>query len=108
MVQLLTPYEITQSIVELIENERKRQGLRQSDLAEKANIKLVTYKSFIKKNDISLSRLIKIMYVLDMFDNLNSLIKEKEITTLEELKAKKKAKELPKRVKLSKSDLYEK
>jgi hypothetical protein len=48
------------------------------------------------------------MYVLDMFDNLNSLIKEKEITTLEELKAKKKAKELPKRVKLSKSDLYEK
>ena len=95
MIELLTPIEIIQKAVILIENERKMQKLQQKELAQKADIPLPTYKQFIYSHKISFENLIKLFIALRLFDNLNSFLKTKEHQTLDEIKNKD---SLPKRI----------
>ena len=95
MLELYTPLEIIGKLSDLIENERKTQRLQQKELAKKADIPLPTYKQFIYKKKISLENLIKLLIVLKLFDNIKGLLKQKEYTTLDEIKA---GNILPKRI----------
>jgi len=95
MIELSTPLEIIQKTVELIENERKVQKLQQKELALKADIPLPTYKQFIYLHKISFENLIKLFIALRLFDNLNSLLKNKQHQTLDDIKNKD---SLPKRI----------
>ena len=95
MIELSTPIELIEKIIELIENERKLQKLQQKELALKANVPLPTYKQFIYSYKISFENIIKLFIALKLFDNLNGLLKNKEYKTLNEIKQKDK---LPKRI----------
>ncbi len=101
MIELKTPSEIIDSLVVNIEKTRKQMKLRQVDLCEIANVPLATYQSFIYKKNINLVSLIKIMYSLKMWDNLEGLIAFEEIKTIEDIRLAKKQQQLPKRIRKS-------
>jgi len=101
MIELNTPSEIINSLAVNIEKSRKRMKLRQIDLCEMTNVPLATYQSFIYKKNISLVNLIKIMYSLKMWDNLEGLIAFEEIITIEDIRMAKQQRELPKRIRKS-------
>lgn len=88
MIELKTPLIIISELIDLIEEERISQELRQEDLANIADVSLPTYRKFIADKNISLQRLIKIMYALNMWDNLSGLLKKQEFKTIEEIREK--------------------
>lgn len=91
-----TPVELISKLGVMIEKERKRQQLQQTELSQKAGVPVGTYRDFLYKRKISLEALFKIMMALRLFDNLEALVKEKEIQTLDEMR---KVNDLPKRIK---------
>ena len=95
MIELSTPIELIEKTIELIENERKVQKLQQKELALKADIPFPTYKDFIYKKRASLENILKLFIALRLFDNLNGLLKQREIKSLEEIKN---ASKLPNRI----------
>ena len=95
MIELSTPIELIEKTIELIENERKVQKLQQKELALKADIPFPTYKDFVYKKRVSLENILKLFIALRLFDNLNGLLKQREIKSLEEIKNESK---LPKRI----------
>ena len=88
MIELKTPLIIISELIELIEQERISQELRQEDLAKIADVSLPTYRKFLADKNISLQRLIKIMYALNMWDNLSGLIKKQEFKIIEDIRKK--------------------
>jgi len=102
MVELYTPSEIIESLTINIEKSRKQMKLRQIDLCELADVPLATYQSFIYKKNINLVSLMKIMYSLNMWDNLEGLVAFEEIKTVKDIKLAKKQKQLPKRIRKAK------
>ena len=99
-ISLQTPYEIIETLVANIEKTRKRKKLRQKDVAQKSGVPLATYQKFIYEKNISLVSLIKIMYLLDMTDNLASLVAYEEFQTLDDIRAIKANRSLPKRIRV--------
>ncbi len=99
MIELQTPSEIIESLVENIENQRIKKKMKQLELCKNAEVPLSTYQNFIYEKKISLPSLIKIMYALQMWDNLQGLIEYEEVASIEEMKLRHKKKVLPKRVK---------
>ena len=95
MIELYTPLEIIEKAVQIIETETKVQKLQQKELALKADIPFPTYKDFIYKKRASLENILKLFIALRLFDNLNGLLKQREIKSLEEIKNETK---LPKRI----------
>ena len=90
MIKLKTPSETIDSLVVNIEKTRKQIKLRQVDLCDIANVPLATYQSFIYKKNINFVSLIKIMYSLKMWDNLEGLIAFEEIKSIEDIRMAKK------------------
>lgn len=99
-VELKTPYEIIEELVNTIEKTRKKKKLRQEDLCQKSQIPLSTYQKFLYKKTINIMSLIKIMYALNMMKNLEGLIKYEEVLTLEDIRDKQKKKKMPMRIRL--------
>ncbi len=99
-VDLKTPYEIIEKLADTIEKTRKRKKIRQKDLREKSGVSIATYQKFIYKKNISISSLIKIMYYLNMMNNLENFIKYEEIITLDDIRDKQKKKKLPERIRI--------
>jgi len=95
MYALSTPKEIISKLAEYIEQERKKQRLQQKELASKASIPLPTYKNFIYQQKISLENLLKLLFALKLFDNIEGLLHQRDVTSLLELKHEE---HLPKRV----------
>ena len=94
MLELDTPVEIIEKLAKRIENERKYQRLTQKDLSQKAGVSLGTYRDFIYKHKINLENLIKLLFALRMFENLNGLLKERSAETISDIIKP----DLPKRV----------
>lgn len=88
MTELKTPKNIIEDLISIIENERKFQGIQQKELAAKASIPLPTYKAFVYKKKISLENLLKLLFALKMFDNMNGLLKERIFTSIDEIENK--------------------
>jgi len=99
MIELKTPSEIIDSLADNIEKQRVKKKIKQSELCQRAEVPLSTYQTFLYQKKINLPNLIKVMYALQMWDNLQGLIEYQEVTSIEEMKLKHKKKELPKRVK---------
>lgn len=100
-ITLKTPFEIIEDLVLTIEKTRKRKKLRQKDLSQMSGVPIATYQKFIYEKNISLTSLIKIMYTLNMMDNLKGFTEYEEIISLDDLRDKQKKKSLPQRVRLS-------
>lgn len=100
-VRLSTPNELILELTQTIEKERKRKKLRQKDLCEMADVSISTYQAFIYKKNINIVSLIKIMYTLGMWKNLEGFIAFEEITSIEDIKRAKKSQKLPQRIRKS-------
>ena len=100
-MELMTPYEIIDNLVESIEKTRKRNKIKQIDLCKQCDVPLSTYQKFIYKKTINLVSIIKIMYSLNMMKNLEEFIKYAEILTIEDIRTKNKKNKLPQRVRNS-------
>jgi transcriptional regulator with XRE-family HTH domain len=98
MVELKTPFEFIEELVDTIEKTRKRKQLRQQDLCDVANLSIATYQKFIYQKKISLISLVQILYALDMIANLEGLITYDEIQSLDDIRAVANKNPLPKRV----------
>lgn len=94
MYLLNTPKEIVKDLAILIEDERKIQKLSQKELSTKADIPLPTYKAFLYHQKLSVESLIKLLFALRMYDNIEGLLKQRTHQTLADLKED----TLPKRV----------
>ena len=95
MTELQTPKSIIENLIKIVENERKFQGIQQKELALKASIPLPTYKAFVYKKIISLENLLKVLFALKMFDNINGLLTKRTFTSITEIENKDR---LPKRI----------
>jgi len=95
MTELQTPKSIIENLIKIVENERKFQGIQQKELALKASIPLPTYKAFVYKKIISLENLLKVLFALKMFDNINGLLTKRTFTSIAEIENKDR---LPKRI----------
>ena len=98
MIELKTPLETIDILVQNIERARKLKKLKQTDLCRMADVSVTAYQNFIYKKNTNLIALIKIMHVLKMWDNLAGLIEFKEKLSIQDIRDIHKKKELPKRV----------
>lgn len=98
MVELKTPFEFIEELIETIENTRKRKKLRQQDLCDLTGLSIATYQKFIYHKKISLISLVQVLYALDMIGNLEGLIAYDEIQSLDDIRAVVNKNPLPKRV----------
>lgn len=99
MTELKTPSEIIETLVDTIEKQRIKKKIKQVELCKDAEVPLSTYQNFIYKKKINLPALIKVMYTLQMWDNLQGLISYEELSSIDEMKRIQKTKSHPKRVK---------
>ena len=97
-IELNTPFEIIEELAFIIEKTRKRKKIRQKDLCEKSGVPLSTYQKFLYDKTINITSLIKIMYFLNMMNNLESLIKYEEILTIDDIREQQQEKQLPMRI----------
>ncbi|HJE02785.1 MAG TPA: hypothetical protein K8U92_02825 [Aliarcobacter thereius] len=104
MIELKTPFEIIEELSLVIEKTRINQNLRQKDLCKNAGVSISTYQNFLYDKKISITSLVKIMYSLDMYKNLNGLIYYDEIKSLEDIKRAKKEETKPQRVRLKEDE----
>ncbi len=95
MYELYTPKEIIAKIVELVEKEKRAQSLQQKELSKIASIPLPTYREFVYNNKVSFENLIKLLFALKLFSNIEGLLQEKSYASIEDIKQKD---TLPKRV----------
>ncbi|WP_415407277.1 helix-turn-helix domain-containing protein [Sulfurovum sp. CS9] len=102
MIELMSPYDIMSKFVKIIEKERIRQGLRQSDLYNKAGISSSAYANFLKKKNTSFENIVKLLYALNMTSNIEGLLTFEKYTSIEEIRTHQK-RESKKRVKKASS-----
>jgi len=95
MYELYTPKEIIEEIVQIVEKERRSQKMQQKALAQKASIPLPTYREFIYNHKISLENLLKLLFALKLFKNIEGLLHQRSYESIEEIKQQEK---LPKRI----------
>jgi len=95
MIEFMTPYDIMAKFVDNIEKQRIRKNMTQADLYKKAGLSASGYGKFIKNKRASFENILKLFIALRLFDNLNGLLKQREIKSLEEIKNESK---LPKRI----------
>ena len=86
MHQFDTPKELIAKLAHLIENERKRQNYTQVALSKKAAMPTPTYREFIYKYKISLEALFKLFIALGMYNNIDGLLKQRQILTLDDIR----------------------
>jgi len=98
MIELKTPSQTIDILVENIERARKLKKLKQTDLCKMADVSITAYQNFIYKKNTNLIALIKIMNVLKMWDNLAGLIDYQEKLSIQDIRDINKKKELPKRI----------
>ncbi|MHB8100109.1 MAG: hypothetical protein ACYDD5_11060 [Sulfuricurvum sp.] len=98
MIELKTPFEFIEALIETIEKTRKRKKLRQQDLCELADLSIATYQKFLYQKKISLISLVQILYALDMMSNLEGLIAYDEIQSLDDIRGTAKKSPLPQRI----------
>lgn len=98
MIELKTPFEFIEKLIETIEKMRKRKKLRQQDLCELSGLSIATYQKFIYQKKISLISLVQVLYALEMISNLEGLIAYDEIQSLDDIRDAANKTPLPKRV----------
>jgi len=95
LIELYTPKEMIAKMVQIVEKERRAQALQQKELSIIASIPLPTYREFVYNKKISFENLIKLLFALKLFTNLEGLLYEKSYRSIEEIKQKD---TLPKRI----------
>ncbi len=80
MLSLLGPSELALQLAARIRERRLRRGWTQAEMAERAGLKLPTYVHFERSGQIALTRLIKILEVVDLLPEFERIGAHEEIT----------------------------
>ncbi len=94
MYILNTPKELITQLAKRVEEERLSQKLSQKELSCKADIPLSTYKAFLHHQKLSIENLFKLLFVLQMQENIEGLLSSRSHRSLADLKEN----TLPKRI----------
>lgn len=89
MIELMTPYDIMEKFVDLIEKERVRKNMTQAELYKAAGMSSKSYANFISKKTTKFENIINIMITLDMTSKLEMLLEQEKFTSLDEIRNKK-------------------
>lgn len=93
MIEFMTPYDIMEKFVDVIEKERVRKNMTQADLYKAAGMSSKAYANFISSKSTKFENIINIMIALDMTSKLNNLITLEKLTSLDEIRNEKNHKE---------------
>jgi transcriptional regulator with XRE-family HTH domain len=86
MLHLYTEQEMLSRLSTMIERERIAQNVTQKELAELSGIPLPTYRSFLKNGKLSVENMFKLLFVLELDEKSEYLVKQRELKTLEEIR----------------------
>jgi hypothetical protein len=86
MLQLYTEQEMLSRLAEMLEKERIAQDITQKELSFRAGIPLPTYRAFLKNGTLSAKNMFKLLFVLQLDEKGENLVKERELKTLEEIR----------------------
>ena len=89
MIELMTPYDIMEKFVDLIEKERVRKNMTQAELYKAAGMSSKSYANFISKKTTKFENIINIMITLDMTSKLEMLLEQEKFTSLDEIRNEK-------------------
>ena len=89
MIEFMSPYDIMEKFVDIIEKERVRKNMTQVDLYKAAGMSSKSYANFISNKTTKFENIINIMLVLDMTSKLDMLLKEEKYLSLSEIRNKK-------------------
>ncbi len=90
MIELMAPFDIMFKFVEVIEKERIRQDLRQSDLYKKAGMSSSAYAKFLKSKNTSFKNIIKLLSALNMSASIDGLLSIQKYTSIDEIRLEQK------------------
>ena len=80
-----TPKDVNNDIVKRMRARRKEKKLTQAELSRLAGVSLGSLKRFEQTGNISLNSLIKIAFVLDCQEDLDSLFAKKGYSSIQEV-----------------------
>jgi hypothetical protein len=86
MLQLYTEQEMLARLAEMLEKERITQDITQKELSSRAGIPLPTYRAFLKNGTLSAKNMFKLLFVLQLDEKGENLVKVRELKTLEEIR----------------------
>ncbi len=86
MLQLYTESEMLSRLVAMFEKERISQNITQKELALLSGIPLPTYRSFVKHGKLSVEKLFKLLFVLQLDEKSEKLVEQREVKTLDDIR----------------------
>ena len=93
MIEMMTPYDIMEKFVEIIEKERVRKNMTQVDLYKAAGMSAKSYSNFMSSKTTKFENIINIMIALDMASKLELLLEQEKYTSINEIRNQKMHKE---------------
>ncbi|MEA3314559.1 MAG: helix-turn-helix transcriptional regulator [Campylobacterota bacterium] len=93
MIEFMTPYDIMEKFVDVIEKERIRKNMTQIDLYKAAGMSSKSYANFISNKTTKFENIINIMIALDMTAKLTMLLEQEKFISIDEIRNKKMNKE---------------
>ena len=93
MIEFMTPFDIMEKFVDVIEKQRVRKNMTQVDLYKAAGMSSKSYANFISTKSTKFENIVNIMIALDMTSKLENLIMQEKFTSIDEIRNEKKHKE---------------
>ena len=93
MIEFMTPFDIMEKFVDVIEKQRVRKNMTQADLYKAAGMSSKSYANFISTKSTKFENIVNIMIALDMTSKLENLIIQEKFTSIDEIRNEKKHKE---------------
>lgn len=93
MIELMSPYDIMEKFVEVIEKERIRKNITQVELYRAAGMSAKSYANFMRNKTTKFENIVNLMIALDMTSKLSMLLEQEKFVSLDEIRDEKKHKE---------------
>lgn len=93
MIEFMTPFDIMEKFVDVIEKQRVRKNMTQVDLYKASGMSAKAYANFMSSKNTKFENIVNIMIALDMAPKLENLITQEKFTSIDEIRNEKKHKE---------------
>ena len=93
MIEFMTPFDIMEKFVDVIEKQRVRKNMTQVDLYKAAGMSSKSYANFMSTKSTKFENIVNIMIALDMTSKLDNLLTQEKFTSIDEIRNEKKHKE---------------
>ncbi len=85
----MSPYDIMEKFVELIEKQRVRKNMTQVELYKAAGMSAKSYANYMSSKTTKFENIIKLMIALDMTSKLDVLLEQEKYISLDEIRNQK-------------------